>query len=77
MFYRATNGNTTIERTTEVIAFKQGDFVRDKTGVLKNTSESVVISCKASGEPRPELDLLLYDEYGQSLETHGFKVQRL
>lgn len=46
-----------------------------KTGVSKNSSQSIVISCKAKGKPKPYLELRLYEEYGPDLVRSGmYKV---
>ena len=75
--YRATNGNQTIDAPTEVVVLSPAVFDDTKTGVAKNASRVVVISCKARGKPKPELSLRLYDEYGPDLIKSGmYKVRK-
>ncbi|KAL4232830.1 putative aminophospholipid-translocase [Mactra antiquata] len=74
---RATNGNQTIDAPTEVTVLEPAVFDERKTGVTKNSSDVVVISCKARGKPKPMLQLRLYDEYGPDLAKSGmFQVWR-
>ncbi|XP_053397828.1 uncharacterized protein LOC128546085 [Mercenaria mercenaria] len=68
---RATNGNQTVNVSTEVVVLKPAVFDENKTGVMKNTSKIIVISCKAKGKPKPKLGLRLYDEYGPDLIRSG------
>ncbi|XP_045197860.2 uncharacterized protein LOC123552338 [Mercenaria mercenaria] len=68
---RATNGNQTVNVSTEVVVLKPAVFDENKTGVIKNTSKIIVISCKANGKPKPKLALRLYDEYGPDLIRSG------
>lgn len=72
---RATNGNQTIDAPTEVIVLDAVKFDDTKTGIMKNLTDTILISCKATGNPRPELQLKLYDEYGPDLLKSGmYKV---
>lgn len=72
---RATNGDQTIDAPTEVVVLEPAEFDPSKTGVTKNISKVVVISCKARGKPKPELSLRLYDEHGPDLIKSGmYKV---
>lgn len=73
---RATNGNQTIDAPTEVVVLSPTVFDQTKTGVTKNASKTVILSCKAKGKPKPELSLRLYDEYGPDLTKSGlYKVR--
>ena len=50
-------------------------FDDTKTGIMRNDTDRVVISCKAHGKPRPDLQLNLYNEYGPDLLESGlYKV---
>lgn len=72
---RAKSGDQTIDAPTEVLVLDPAEFDPAKTGVTKNASQTVVISCKARGKPKPELSLRLYDEYGPDLIKSGmYKV---
>ncbi|KAH3737857.1 uncharacterized protein LOC127851647 [Dreissena polymorpha] len=72
---RATNGNQTIDAPTEVLVLRAARFSAERTGVMQNSTDRVVISCQASGRPRPALELRLYDDYGPDLVSSGlYKV---
>lgn len=50
-------------------------FDDTKTGIMRNGTDRIVISCKAKGRPRPDLQLNLYNEYGPNLLESGlYKV---
>ena len=75
LHWRASNGEKTVETYTEAVIVKEVLFEESKTGVMKNTSKTIVISCKAKGNPRPEVDFRLYDEFGPFMIKSGlFKV---
>ncbi|XP_052810459.1 uncharacterized protein LOC128238511 [Mya arenaria] len=71
---RATNGKTVINATTEVTFFKHATFEYERTGVIKNSSKEIRVSCKASGNPRPTLNFLLYEKTGPALLPPDFMV---
>ncbi|KAL4232829.1 hypothetical protein ACF0H5_007515 [Mactra antiquata] len=74
---RATNGNQTIDAPTEATVLEPVVFDERKTGVTKNSSNVVVISCKARGKPKPILQLRLYEVYGPDLAESGmFQVKK-
>ncbi|XP_060569770.1 uncharacterized protein LOC132728153 [Ruditapes philippinarum] len=72
---RASNGDKTVESETDVVMLTKAIFDESMTGVLENSSTTIIVSCKATGKPRPELEFRLYDEYGPFMIRSGlFKI---
>ena len=73
--HRAQNGNTSAETKTEVILIRPPTFDEPETGVTKRNPEDVIVTCQASGVPRPRVEVRLYDGYGPDLVSSGlYKV---
>ena len=61
---------------TEAILALPVTFDEEKTGVMKNTTKKIVISCKASGRPLPRLEMRLMTKYGPDIsKTDFYKVR--
>jgi hypothetical protein len=75
LLVRASNGDKTVESETDVVMLTKAIFDESMTGVLENSSTTIIVSCKATGKPRPEIEFRLYDEYGPFMIRSGlFKV---
>ncbi|XP_052760336.1 uncharacterized protein LOC128203100 [Mya arenaria] len=72
---RATLGEATSEQTFNVMPFEPAEFDLSKTGVVKNTTDSVVLSCKGRGRPRPKVVLQVYSENGQEMTSPEFQIE--
>ncbi|XP_060582621.1 uncharacterized protein LOC132738995 [Ruditapes philippinarum] len=68
---RASNGDKTVESETDVVMLTKAIIDESMTGVLENSSTTIIVSCKATGKPRPELEFRLYDEYGPFMIRSG------
>ena len=64
---RASNGNETIDTRIQLKSYHPPRFDDRKTGVIVNNSRKVVVSCKASGTPTPEVEIRLRSTYGPNL----------
>ncbi|WAR15467.1 hypothetical protein MAR_005572 [Mya arenaria] len=71
----ATLGEATSEQTFNVMPFEPAEFDLSKTGVVKNTTDSVVLSCKGRGRPRPKVVLQVYSENGQEMTSPEFQIE--
>ncbi|XP_052819875.1 uncharacterized protein LOC128245688 [Mya arenaria] len=72
---RANLGETTSEQTFNVMPFEPAEFDLSKTGVVKNTTDNVVLSCKGRGRPRPKVILQVYSENGQEMTSPEFQIE--
>lgn len=73
---RASTETKVISTMTEVLTYQSPTFDLLETGLTKNMKQEIVITCKASGRPRPYMEVREQDEYGQALEPPQFKVIR-
>ena len=63
MYFSAISGNSTAETTTEAIVPEPITFDPVATGVAVNTKELLIITCTASGRPRPFVEMRLHEHY--------------
>ena len=67
-----TSGNKTVETNTTVDVFMRAKIDEKMTGLKKNTTERVVVVCKARGNPRPSLSMFTnYRGFREDLTTEN------
>ena len=64
---QASDGNITLQHKTTYLPLQEVQIDEEKTRLTKNTTEKTIVTCKATGNPTPKLELKVDNEYGPDL----------